>query len=427
MGKPIFVPGIFIYTDAPRILYFNPEAPDWITIDEKYKPILDLVDGKNDESLIYEHINRFYNDEKEILTSQIKSLLAESKIFMHNQVKVDRVGCQSISAPKQIYLTLTDSCNLACVYCYATERKKRDNADFETWKKYTSDIINFAGKPVFNFTGGEPLTVSYALDLAAYIKERGCECLLLTNGTFIDTEEIADRIAGLFSMVKISLDTNDETVSRELRGAGVVEKAKNAFNLLLARNCNVQIMATVTSKTCQNLDSFTAAFNNRVQFQPLYRDIGRARNKEDLSVTGQDYYNALTERGMFWLLHEYHDNIHSFRNNPCKRCAMANEELSIDADGNVFPCHMLHFENLVCGNLNRESIADIYKKSAVLNELRTVNVDTIPACKACVFRNICGGACRARVDINKYGVKGHDDFCEFEKKSILDALLYSYG
>jgi radical SAM protein with 4Fe4S-binding SPASM domain len=106
---------------------------------------------------------------------------------------------------------------------------------------------------------------------------------------------------------------------------------------------------------------------------------------------------------------------------------MANEEFSIDADGNVFPCHMLHFESLICGNLNTESISEIYTKSTVVNELRTINVDTIPECKICVYRNICGGACRARVDINKNGIKGTDNFCEFEKKAILDALLYSYG
>jgi MoaA/NifB/PqqE/SkfB family radical SAM enzyme len=55
-------------------------------------------------------------------------------------------------------------------------------------------------------------------DLASFIKERGCDCLLLTNGTLINTEETAAKIAGLFNMVKISLDTLDETISKELRG-----------------------------------------------------------------------------------------------------------------------------------------------------------------------------------------------------------------
>jgi radical SAM protein with 4Fe4S-binding SPASM domain len=422
---PEFVKDIFIYAESPRILYLNPVSPDWITINEKYKPILDLVDGNNDESVIYKHINRFYSNEKETLITQIKSLFADSRIFKHNQIKNDCSSNRGVGTPKYIYLTLTDLCNLKCVYCYAIERKKLENTGFETWKKYVSDVIDFAGKTTFTFTGGEPLTVPYALDLAAYIKKRGSECLLLTNGTLINTEETANRIVSLFDMVKISLDTDDETVSKELRGTGIVEKVQNAYNLLSARKCNVQIMATVTSKTCQNISSFAERFS--VQFQPLYRDMGRARNSGDLSITGEKYYDALTKQGKFALLHQYHDTIHNFRNNPCKRCAMANEELSIDANGNVYPCHMLHYDNYICGNLNKEKISDIYKNSVVLNELRTVNVDTIPKCQNCVYRNICGGACRARVDIFKYGIKGGDDFCEFEQKTILDALLYSYG
>jgi len=424
---PTFVDDIFIYQDSKRVLYLAPEAPDWITVSEKYKPILDLIDGKNDESTIYEYINQFHNDEKDILISQIKKLLAESKIFKRNQTEPNSYAPCSTIVPRYIYLTLTDSCNLKCVYCYATERKKLENTSFVTWKKYVSDIIDFAGKPIFNITGGEPLMVPYVFELAAYIKEHGCECILLTNGTYINTEEIADKVAASFSMTKISLDTDDETISKELRGKGVVEKAKNAFDLLSDRKYNVQLLATVTSKTYKNLDSFSKRFNNQVQFQPLYRDMGRARNGEDLSITGEKYYGALTEQGEFSLLHLYHDTIHSYRNNPCKRCAFANEELSIDAAGNVYPCHMLHFEQYLCGNLNKEKMADIYKNSTVLNELRAVNVDNIPKCMKCVYRNICGGACRARVDIAKHGIKGDDDFCSFEQKSILDALLYSYG
>jgi radical SAM protein with 4Fe4S-binding SPASM domain len=424
---PEFVDDIFVYSSSPRSLYLNPEAPDWITINEKYKPILDLVNGKNDESVIYEYICRYYADEKDVLNSQIKSLLSNSKIFKHNQLLNIFVKNNNVNAPKYIYLTLTDACNLKCVYCYATERKKRENANYKKWEKYVSDIIDFAGKPIFTFTGGEPLLIPYIFDLADYIKSRGCDCILLTNGTFISSTETADRVAQLFYMVKISLDTQDESISQELRGQGIVEKVRNAFNLLTSRKCNVQILATVTSKTCQNLESFSASFNNQVQFQPLYQDIGRAKNNEILSISGLQYYNALTESGMFNLLPNFHNNIYKYRNNPYKRCAMANEELSIDADGNVFPCHLLHFENFICGNLNKEKISEIYKNSVVLNELRTVNVDTIPKCKICVFRNICGGACRARVDITKYGIKGSDDFCSFEQKAILDALLYSYG
>ena len=419
---PELIDNIYIYTSNHRSLYLNPEAPDWITIEEKYKPILDLFNGKNDDIFIFEYINQFFNNEKDILIPQIKSLLMDSKIFLDNKsqnIHKDNIGN---TIPKYVYLTLTDECNLNCIYCYATERRKHQNTNLDVWKKYVSDIIDFSGKPIFTFTGGEPLIIPYIFDLATYIKERGCECILLTNGTLINTNECANKIAELFGLIKISLDTNNEKISRELRGSGVVDKVRRAFNLLSNKNCNVQILATVTAKTNNDLNDFYEMFNHQVHFQPLYQSIGRARNKKNLSITGEQYYNALSSAGIFSF-----KNILEYRNNPCKRCSMAIEELSIDSDGNVYPCHILHSEKFVCGNLNKDKIAEIYKNSVILNELRTVNVDTIPKCRECVFRNICGGACRARIDFNRYSIKDNDDFCSFEKKAILHALLYSYG
>jgi sulfatase maturation enzyme AslB (radical SAM superfamily) len=191
---PEFIDDIFIYSSSPRSLYLNPEAPDWFTINLKYKPILDLIDGKNDDTIIYNYINKYYEDEKEILTSQIKTILMTSKIFKHNQIQNSNKTGRNIFSPKYIYLTLTDSCNLKCIYCYATERKKTKDTTYETWEKYVSDIIDFSNKPIFIFTGGEPLTVPYVFNLASYIRKRDCECILLTNGTLINNDEIADNI-----------------------------------------------------------------------------------------------------------------------------------------------------------------------------------------------------------------------------------------
>jgi hypothetical protein len=38
---PAFVDDIFVYTSGYRSLYLNPEAPDWITIDENIREYTD--------------------------------------------------------------------------------------------------------------------------------------------------------------------------------------------------------------------------------------------------------------------------------------------------------------------------------------------------------------------------------------------------
>jgi len=423
-NKLLFVNDIFIHSEDNRVLYLNPVAPDWITISIKYKPIFDLFNNENEKN-IFSYIKNNYSDEKDILIPQIKKLIKTSKIFKRNH-KITNQKIKRIKFPYSIYLTLTDNCNLNCKYCYAIERDNNENITFEKWKEYVSSIVKFSKKPIFTFTGGEPLIIPYIFDLASFVKSKGSNTILLTNGTLITSNEIAKKISESFDLVKISIDSLDDDVSKYLRGDGVLKKVKNAFQLLCVAGCNVSILATVTSKTCEQLDVFAKYFNNQVNFQPLY-SIGRAKNMNDLFVTGEQYYNALTKSGKFNLLREYKNKIFNFKNNPCTRCSMAATEISINSNGDVFPCHMLHYKEYICGNLNNHSIKKIYYNSKKINELRKINVDILPQCKKCNFRYFCGGACRARIDIQENGIYGHDNFCVFEQKQILDALIYSYG
>jgi len=424
--KPIFIDNIFIYSEDNRILYLNPDVPDWISINEKYKPIFNLFNGINDINKIINFIKKEYSIEKKKLIKQIKHLISTSKIFKNNNIIKNIKVKKKKKTLNSIYLTLTDNCNLECKYCYAIERNKKENSTLEEWIEYVSALLKFADKPVFTFTGGEPLLVPYVFELASFIKSKGCKTILLTNGTMINSMEIANKIKYHFDLVKISLDSLDKKINDYLRGNEIQEKAETAFQLLSSSGCNVYILSTITSMNCDNLDNFSKYFNNQVNFQPIYQ-MGRVKSNYDLSITGEQYYNSLTKSGKFNLLHYYHNNIFNFINDPSYRCSMAEAEISINSNGDVFPCHMLHYDKYNCGNLNKQNIKDIYLNSNILNDIRKINVDNIPKCKSCNFRYFCGGACRGRIDVIKNELFGNDDFCVFEQKQILDALLYSYG
>jgi len=423
--KPILVDNIFIHSDNNRILYLNPNIPDWITINEVYKPIFDLFNGINDEKTIIKFIKKHFANEEKQLIMQIRKLINTSGIFTRNKNNYKNIK-RKVKTLNSIYLTITDDCNLECKYCYAVERNKKENATLEKWIEYVSLLIKFAGKPVFTFTGGEPLIVPYIFELASFIKNKGCKTILLTNGTMINSTEIALKIKKHFDLIKISLDSLDEKINAHLRGIEVQEKVKKAFQLLSSSGCNVNILSTITSMNCDNLDEFSNYFNHQVNFQPLYT-MGRANINNCLLISGEQYYNALTKTGKFNLLHYYHERIFNFKNDPNFRCSMAETELSINPNGDVFPCHMLHYDKYNCGNLNSVNIKDIYYNSNMLNEIRKINVDNIPQCKSCNYKYFCGGACRGRINITRDGLLGNDEFCVFEQNQILDALMYSYG
>jgi radical SAM protein with 4Fe4S-binding SPASM domain len=426
---PKLINNLYIHEENNRILYFNPEAPDWITINTKYKNIFELFDGNNNENSLFNFIDANHASESELLKQQFREFIKTSNILENNFYPHpfnNNLKHEHNIKPKYIYVTITDKCNLNCIYCYAKERKDQPDNNLNNWLKYIDDILSFNNECTFVFTGGEPLIAQNIFQLASYIKSKNCQNILLTNGTQINTKEIAQKVVDLFSDIRISLDSLDELINSKLRGNNLVSDIIKAYELLKSCNANVRILSTVNSLTKDDVESFADFFDNNVVFQPFY-EMGLGRIHNNLSLTGEEYYNSLTKTDVFKYLQGFHKNIHNYRNRPFKRCAFAVEEISLDSSGNIFPCHMLHYENLNCGNLNTKKFEEIYCNSTILKELRNINVDSMIQCKECIFRNICGGACRARVDITKNGISGINSFCEFEKKSILDALLYSYG
>ena len=53
-------------------------------------------------------------------------------------------------------------------------------------------------------------------------------------------------------------------------------------------------------------------------------------------------------------------------------------------------------------------------------------VDKIEKCKDCFLRLFCGGACQARHYYENNNIDVAGNFCEYEKKGIINGLLSNY-
>jgi radical SAM protein with 4Fe4S-binding SPASM domain len=417
-----------LYTLAQdnRILYLEPQHPDWITINVRYKGIFDLLDGRHPRTAIDAYICQHHSDEAKVLTTQVSELIAHSVLFTDDHPPPRLEGDTTHPTLRYVYLTITDSCNLNCTYCYAKERMPVPSLPFEQWIRLVDHLISFATPLVFTFTGGEPLLFDGTLELARYVRRKGSQCILLTNGTLIRDGDFAKQLADAFNLIKISLDSHLTDVNARLRGTGCLPRVQRALELLGQAGATAMVLATVTRLNKDHLREFSSNFGNNVQFQPLYR-MGSANDSPALALSGDEYFDALSAAGVIQSLSEYHGSIHAFRGNPRKRCAMAAQELSIGPNGDVFPCHMLHYQDLKLGNLAEVRGMEAVYASPLACRLRRLSVDVLPQCRECPVRNFCAGACRARISYPSPGLEGSDPFCNFERRLILDALLYSYG
>lgn len=128
------------------------------------------------------------------------------------------------SYPEAITLFLTHRCNLRCKMCgqwgeHGVTKKEpqayvKEELSFDELKAVIDDVAIF--KPNITLFGGEPLFYKPVIDLIKSIKKKKMHCLMITNGSLIDSvaEELVN--SGLDEL-NVSLDAG-RGLHDEIRG-----------------------------------------------------------------------------------------------------------------------------------------------------------------------------------------------------------------
>jgi GTP 3',8-cyclase len=112
--------------------------------------------------------------------------------------------------PASVRLSLTDRCDLACIYCRPNKQDGYldETLDVAAWKTMVEGLVR-AGVRRVRLTGGEPLLHPHVVALTAHLASLGLEDLALTtNGTRLVRLAEPLRRAGLHRL-NVSLDTLD--------------------------------------------------------------------------------------------------------------------------------------------------------------------------------------------------------------------------
>jgi cyclic pyranopterin phosphate synthase len=141
-------------------------------------------------------------------------------------------------------ISLTDVCNLRCVYCMPEHMAFRKSAELLTDAELFRLISLFArmGFKKIRFTGGEPTLRRGLVDLVRHTTNQAGirQVGLTTNGLLLDqlAQPLAD--AGLTS-VNVSLDTRDPTRFRELTRWGNVRDVLEGLTAATAAGLRVKL------------------------------------------------------------------------------------------------------------------------------------------------------------------------------------------
>lgn len=144
-------------------------------------------------------------------------------------------------------LSLTDRCDLACVYCRPDKRDGyfEDTLELDAWKTMVHGLVD-AGVRRIRLTGGEPLLHPQAVEMVAFLGSLGLEDLALTtNATRLAKLAAPLRAAGL-QRVNVSLDSLDaDRFARMTRGGNLPRVLRGIDAALAASFDEMKLNAVV--------------------------------------------------------------------------------------------------------------------------------------------------------------------------------------
>jgi len=114
-----------------------------------------------------------------------------------------------------INLHLTDACNFNCKHCFAHFGAER-NLSVNEWKTIVNNTLENCKVRRFNLAGGEPLLYGSILELSDYIRSKGSEVSIITNGFNLSEKKIDQLTQYGISMIGLSIDSAKPQTLRRL-------------------------------------------------------------------------------------------------------------------------------------------------------------------------------------------------------------------
>ena len=403
-----------------RYIYLNPNIPRWIVTDKFGKLILSLFNGEYTCEEIVSTVVEGLGDpaQRDKIQAFCDHVISSGLL---DEVKPRPRGHRLRLS--SVHLSLADHCNLNCTYCYARERveKKHKPLTLEEYKSVIDDLLEIDPKIIFSLTGGEPLLNKDCLRIAEYIKSKGAETILMSNGLLISEANIQD-IAANIDIVSLSIDGPNDAVHSLTRGHSF-DKVIRATQLLEKNGVDYRLSMTVTKDNIGYVGETAKMFGNRLNYAPYFPISG---DVSSLAITGLEYYNALNNAGVK-ALSTCQDSLEDALSSPCHKCSLGDGVVSISATGDVYPCQLLHTDEFYGGNVHEQNVKDIYRNAEAINRCANLDVDTNAVCKDCPLKYICGGSCRARAYYGCGDINSATEFCQYEQEAFYDGIVAMYS
>lgn len=318
---------------------------------------------------------------------------------------------------KNAYLHVTDRCNLTCVGCYSFIEDRNTQKDLSTAQlKHIVDQLADCGVEKLVISGGEPFIRDDMADILAHIKKHNIGVAVITNGT-MDWDRVEKAIPFIDSL-SVSVDGyNRET--RFIRNEGIMDKVLD-FVEHFKNLVHVHLIFTLHKKNVEYMRNYIRlAEGLKVSFNfSIFTVDPHDKTFSDFILEDNDIYEiakVINEGDNVYIEDSViNGNSDGVEGLCCKvGCGLGCKMVSIAANGEVYPCHMLHKEAMKMGDIKMDSLKNILKsKESIWSHM---TVDNVKGCNTCDYKYMCGGGCRGRSYLYDNVIDHKDPFCILTK------------
>ncbi|MBF0176715.1 MAG: SPASM domain-containing protein [Magnetococcales bacterium] len=280
--------------------------------------------------------------------------------------------------PLYIMLEQTFKCNLGCVGCIQGNKNDREKYATETMSDLLFDkIIDESGChnlcSIAMHSTDEPLLVNRLSKRIELARQAGVmDIILTTNGNLLTRNKSEDILNAGVTHILFSLDAYTVDTYNKVRPGGDFDKVLNAIKYIREIRGNKAIPLLRASFVESSLNK-----HEKKGFVDFFRDIVDFVEIQAFSAYGNDSKTLAPEDSLFLDPNEY-------------SCSMPFTRVIIRGNGDVLPCCSFYSYDIVLGNINTESIKNIWRGDK-MNSLRADCKNrsySDPTCRLCISSTV---------------------------------------
>ena len=314
---------------------------------------------------------------------------------------------------------LSSRCNERCIHCYIPNGKKDKGFDMPM-KKVLSILDQFAemGGIHVTLSGGEAFLHKDLMEIVHYCREKDLKITILSNLISLKDEQIPKLKEANISLIQVSLYSMDPKIHDFITTVkGSFIKTKAAIEKLVAADIPVQISCPIMKANKKGYDKVLEyAKSLKIKAQTDYIMMARSDlDTENLAnrLSLEETENLLREIILYDAAYKDETlqklplsdsikfNLERYLKQPV--CGVGYDNCCITANGDVYPC--AGWQDMVLGNVYKQSLKDIWENSEKIKELRKITQASFPQCIECDAHDYC-----SRCLVRNYNESGGDMF-----------------